>query len=67
LANPTKATIRNLFRMLFNHVIRYEWLEQGRNPITLVRQSAKRKSTPEVLDPNEVQSLSSQLDSCFRQ
>jgi len=54
LANPTKAKIRNLFSVLFNHAIRYEWLEQGRNPITSVRQSAKRKSTPEVLDPNEV-------------
>ena len=52
--------------MLFNHAIRYEWLEQGRNPITLVRQSAMRKSTPEVLDPNEIQSLLLQLDSCFR-
>ena len=45
LANPTKAKIRNLFSVLFNHAIRYEWLEQGRNPITLVRQSAQRKST----------------------
>ena len=66
LANPTKAKIRNLFSVLFNHAIRYEWLEQGRNPITLVRQSAKRKSTPEVLDPNEIQGLLLQLDSCFR-
>jgi hypothetical protein len=30
LANPTKAKIRNLFSVLFNHAIRYEWLEQGR-------------------------------------
>jgi integrase len=52
--------------VLFNHAIRYEWLEQGRNPITLVRQSAKRKSIPEVLDPNEIQGLLLQLDSCFR-
>ena len=66
LANPTKAKIRNLFSLLFNHAIRYEWLEQGRNPIKLVRQSAKRKSTPEVLDPNEIQGLLLQLDSCFR-
>jgi hypothetical protein len=22
--------------VLFNHAIRYEWLEQGKNPITLV-------------------------------
>jgi integrase len=66
LANPTKAKIRNLFSVLFNHAIRYEWLEQGRNPIALVRQSAMRQSSPEVLDPNEIQGLLLQLDSCFR-
>jgi len=44
LADATKAKIRNLMSVLFNHAIRYEWLEQGRNPITLVRQSAQRKS-----------------------
>ena len=66
LANSTKAKIRNLFSVLFNHAIRYEWLEQGKNPITLVRQSAMRKSTPQVLDPNEIQSLLLHLDSCFR-
>jgi len=37
LANSTKAKIRNLMSVLFNHAIRYEWLEQGKNPITLVR------------------------------
>jgi hypothetical protein len=36
LANSTKAKIRNVMSVLFNHAIRYEWLEQGRNPITLV-------------------------------
>ena len=40
LANATKAKIRNLLSVLFNHAIRYEWLGQGENPITLVRQSA---------------------------
>src|SRR4030095_2064936 len=39
LANSTKAKLRNLMSVLFNHAIRYEWLEQGRNPITLVHQS----------------------------
>jgi len=48
LADATKAKIRNLMSVLFNHAIRYEWLEQGRNPITLVRQSAQRKWTPEI-------------------
>jgi hypothetical protein len=45
MANGTKAKIRNIFSVLFNHAIRYEWLEQGRNPIRLVRQSAKRKKS----------------------
>ena len=46
LANNTKAKIRSLMSVLFNHAIRYEWLEQGRNPITLVRQTAKRMLIP---------------------
>ena len=66
LADTTKAKIRNLLSVLFNHAIRYEWLGQGGNPITLVRQSAKRMRTPEVLEPSEIQSLLSQLKSCFR-
>ena len=66
LANATKAKIRNLMSVLFNHAIRYEWLEQGKNPITLVRQSAKRMRSPEVLEPLEIQGLLSELKSCFR-
>jgi integrase len=66
LADATKAKIRNLMSVLFNHAIRYEWLEQGRNPITLVRQSAQRKWTPEILEPHEIQNLLLQLSSCFR-
>ena len=66
LANTTKTKIRNLLSVLFNHAIRYEWLGQGGNPITLVRQSAKRMRTPEVLEPSEIQSLLLQLKSCFR-
>jgi site-specific recombinase XerD len=49
--------------VLFNHAIRYEWLE--RNPITLVRQSAKRRSNPPVLEPDEVQRLLAQLENLF--
>ena len=52
--------------VLFNHAIRYEWLEQGKNPITLVRQSAQRRFTPPVLEPFEVQSLLSKLANPFR-
>src|SRR6266851_1412201 len=66
LADTTKAKIRNIFSVLFNHAIRCEWLEQGRNPITFVRQSAKRSKMPVVLEPQEVQALLLQLDPCFR-
>jgi integrase len=66
LADATKAKIRNLMSVLFNHAIRYEWLEQGKNPITLVRQSSKRKRIPEVLEPHEIRNLLAELKSCFR-
>jgi integrase len=66
LASATKAKIRNLLRVLFNHAIRYEWLGQGRNPIAFVRQSAKRMRIPEVLEPSEIQGLLLHLKSCFR-
>lgn len=66
LAPSTKAKIRNLMRVLFNHAVRYEWLEQGRNPILLVRQSAKRQKIPECLEPEELRALLSQLNWRFR-
>jgi len=66
MAPSTKAKIRNLMSTLFNHAIRYEWLEQGRNPILFVRQSAKRKGIPECLEPEELRALLSQLDRRFR-
>jgi integrase len=66
LANSTKAKIRGLMSVLFNHAIRYEWLEQGRNPITFVRQSAQRKNIPAVLESTEIQSLLSSLKQPFR-
>jgi integrase len=66
LANSTKAKLRNVMSVLFNHAIRYEWLEQGRNPITLVRQSAQRRSMPAVLEASEIQTLLSVLENPFR-
>jgi integrase len=66
LAPSTKAKIRSLMSVLFNHAICHEWLEQGRNPILLVRQSAKRQRIPEWLEPEELSALLSQLDRCFR-
>ena len=39
--------------------MRYEWID--RNPIKLVRQSAKREKVPEVLELSELQLLLSKL------
>jgi integrase len=66
LAPSTKAKIRNLMSVLFNHAIRHEWLEQERTPILFVRQSAKRQRIPAWLEPEELGALLSQLDRCFR-
>jgi len=65
LSNSSKAKIRNLMSVLFNHAIRHEWLEQGRNPITHVRQSAMRQKDPEILSPGELRALISQLNAPF--
>ena len=62
MAPPTKAKIRSLMSALFNHAIRYEWLEQGRNPVLFVRQSANGERIPECPEPEELQALLSQLD-----
>jgi integrase len=41
--------------VLFNHACRYELLD--RNPIYLVRQSAKRRTPPTILVPAEIKAL----------
>jgi integrase len=58
-ARGTKAKIRNLMSALFTHTMRYEWAD--RNPIKLVRQSAKRERIPDVLELGEIQLLLSKL------
>lgn len=60
LANGTKAKLRNLMSALFRHAMRHEWTD--RNPIALVRQSAKRQRTPDVLDAQEIRSLLAELE-----
>jgi site-specific recombinase XerD len=55
LAKSSCAKIRNLMSVLFDHGMRYEIC--NRNPIQLVRQSAKRKSVPVILSANEVRRL----------
>jgi integrase len=55
LARSTCAKIRNLMSVLFNHAWRHEFFD--RNPICLVRQSAKRRKAPNILTPAEIKSL----------
>ena len=64
-AKGTKAKIRNNMSKLFNHAIRWEFID--RNPITGpvrgsgVRQSAKRERIPDVLEVEEFRRLLAQL------
>ena len=64
LANGTRAKLRNLMHALFNHALRWEFF--GRNPITLVRQSAKRVHAPDVLTIEEIGKLLLELREPWR-
>lgn len=55
LSNGSKAKIRNIMHAVFNHAVRWEW--HDRNPITHVRQSAKRQRVPTVLTIGEIEEL----------
>ena len=61
LAKSSCAKIRNILSVLFNHACRHE-LFNG-NPIRLVRQGAKRRTTPSVLTPLEIKALINNLGS----
>jgi integrase len=64
LANATKAKVRNVMHVIFAHACRHEWLQK--NPISLVRQSAKRRKTPDVLDAEELKMLLAKLQNPAR-
>jgi integrase len=55
VANSSCARIRNLMSVLFNLACRYERFD--RNPICLVRQSAKRRVAPTLLLPAAIKRL----------
>jgi site-specific recombinase XerD len=59
LANGSRAKIRNIMHAIYNHAMRYEWMDK--NPISLVRQSAKRERVPDVLTVVEIAALLAQL------
>lgn len=63
-ARGTKAKIRNIMSALFNHAMRYEWLDK--NPIKLVRQSAKRENAPQILTVEELKKLLSALEEPYK-
>jgi site-specific recombinase XerD len=64
LARGSKAKIRNIMSALYAHAIRWEWAT--RNPITSVRQSAKRQSVPEILTIDELVKLLKAVPEPFR-
>jgi integrase len=64
LAKGSKAKIRNIMSALYSHAIRWEWTTS--NPITSVRQSAKRQKIPEILTVDELVSLLDAIPEPFR-
>lgn len=59
LTNGSRAKIRNMMHASFNHAMRWEWYDQ--NPISRVRQSAKRSRIPVVLSIVQIQALLTHL------
>ena len=59
LAPASKAKLKCVLSVLYNHAIRYEWLTF--NPISRVRTSQKRLRDKDVLTPEEFQQLVQQL------
>ena len=55
IARSSRAKIRNVLSILFNHACRYELFD--RNPMRFVRQGAKRRSAPVVLTALEIRAL----------
>jgi integrase len=62
LANGTKAKLRNHLSALFSHCIRHE-LYAKLNPIASVRQSAVRRSDPDVLTVGEMTAIIGGIES----
>jgi hypothetical protein len=66
LSNGTKAKIKGIMSEVFQHAIRYGWLNDGENPIFAVRQSAKRKRVTEPLEVTEFRALMLELPQKMR-
>jgi integrase len=59
MSRGTKAKIRNIMSALYSHAQRWEWTTS--NPITHVRQSAKRSSIPTVLTTDQLKDFLANL------
>lgn len=59
VSRGTKAKIRNIMSALYSHAQRWEWVTA--NPITHVRQSAKRSRVPTVLTPDQLKDFLANL------
>jgi len=59
LAHASRAKVRNILSVLYNHACRYEFFD--RNPMRFVRQSAKRRRAPDVLTGAEIKMLVNNL------
>jgi len=59
LSDGSKAKIRNIMSAVFSHALRFEIADK--NPITPVRQSAKRARIPVILDAAELRRLFDEL------
>ena len=55
IARSSRAKIRSIMSILFNHACRYELFDC--NPMRFVRQGAKRRSAPDVLTAAEIRTL----------
>jgi integrase len=63
LSNGSRAKVRNILSAIFAHAMRWEFFD--RNPITQVRQSAKRQRTPDVLTADELNALLGELTGVY--
>jgi integrase len=66
LSNGTRAKIKGIMSEVFQHAIRYGWLNDGENPIFAVRQSTKRTRVTEPLEAAEFRALMLKLSQKMR-
>jgi len=64
LAPKTKGNIRNVMAVIFNCAMRWGLIDQGTNPVSLVRVKgvSRRQKEPKVLNSAEIQNLIAKLE-----